>query len=100
MFCGALLYVHSSLAIISMGKRELVAFLSLSSWWLVVVVRLFLAMPRICLQFVIVVFPDHTHLLFLVYVTGLIVALDSAITIHLSQNSLCYYITILFGGRL
>ena len=23
-------------------------------------------MPRVCLQFVIVVFPDHTHLLFLV----------------------------------
>ena len=29
--------------------------------------RLFLAMPRGCLQFVIVVFPDHTHLLFLEY---------------------------------
>ena len=28
------------------------------------VVRLFLAVPRGCLQFVIVVFPDHTHLLF------------------------------------
>ena len=27
--------------------------------------RLFLAMPRGCLQFVFVVFPDHTHLLFL-----------------------------------
>ena len=27
--------------------------------------RLFLAVPRGCLQFVIVVFPDHTHLLFL-----------------------------------
>ena len=26
--------------------------------------RLFLAVPRGCLQFVIVVFPDHTHLLF------------------------------------
>ena len=25
--------------------------------------RLFLAVPRGCLQFVIVVFPDHTHLL-------------------------------------
>ena len=30
-----------------------------------VVGRLFLAVPRGCLQFVIVVFPDHTHLLFL-----------------------------------
>ena len=27
--------------------------------------RLFLAVPRGCLQFVIVVFPDHTHLLLL-----------------------------------
>ena len=27
--------------------------------------RHFLAVPRGCLQFVIVVFPDHTHLLFL-----------------------------------
>ena len=26
--------------------------------------RLFLAVPRGCLQFVIVVFPDHAHLLF------------------------------------
>ena len=24
----------------------------------------FLTMPRVCLQFVIVVFPDHTHLIF------------------------------------
>ena len=29
--------------------------------------RLFLAVPRGSLQFVIVVFPDHTHLLFLHY---------------------------------
>ena len=36
----------------------------LSSWCLVMVERLFLAVPRGCLQFVIVVFPDHTHLLF------------------------------------
>ena len=28
--------------------------------------RLFLGMPRGCLRLVIVVFPDHTHLLFLV----------------------------------
>ena len=64
LFCCALLYVHSSLATIAMGKRELVALLCLSSWCLVIVVWLFLMMPRICLQFVIVVFPDHTHLLF------------------------------------
>ena len=66
MFCCTLLYVHSSIAIILMGKRELIALLNLSSWCLVVVERLFLAMPRGCLQFVIVVFPDHTHLLFFV----------------------------------
>ena len=65
MFCCTLLYVHSSIAIILMGKRELIALLNLSSWCLVVVERLFLAVPRGCLQFVIVVFPDHTHLLFL-----------------------------------
>ena len=29
-----------------------------------IVARLFLAVPWGCLQFVIVVFPDHTHLLF------------------------------------
>ena len=29
--------------------------------------RLFLAVPRGCLQFVIVVFPDHTHLLFWIH---------------------------------
>ena len=46
-----------------MGKTELVALLNLSSWCLVMVERLFLAVPRGCLQFVIVLFPDHTHLL-------------------------------------
>ena len=66
MFCCTLLYVHSSIAIILMGKRELIALLDLSSWCLVMVERLFLAVPRGCLRFVIVVFPDHTHLLFLV----------------------------------
>ena len=54
------LYVHSSFAIILIG-----ALLSLSSWCLVMVVWLFLAVPWVCLRFVIVVFPDHTHLLFL-----------------------------------
>ena len=65
MFCCTLLYVHSSIAIILMRKRELIALLNLSSWCLVMVKRLFLAVPQGCLQFVIVVFPDHTHLLFL-----------------------------------
>ena len=63
MFCCSLLYVHSSIAIILIGKRELIALLNLSSWCLVMVERLFRAVPRGCLQFVIVVFSDHTHLL-------------------------------------
>ena len=64
MFCCTLLYVHSSIAIVLMGKRELVALLNLSSWCLVMVEPLFLAVQWGCLQFVIVVFSDHTHLLF------------------------------------
>ena len=64
MFCFTLLYVHSSIAIIFMGKRELVALLNMSSWCLVMVEWLILAVPWGCLRFVIVVFPDHTHLLF------------------------------------
>ena len=66
MFCCTLLYVHSSIAIILMGKRELFALLNLSSCCRVMVERLFFAMPWGCLRFVIVVFPDHTHLLFLI----------------------------------
>ena len=68
MFCCTLLYVPLSFAIILMGKRELIALLSMSSWCLVAVVWLFIVVPRVYLQFVIVVFPDHTHLLFLVRV--------------------------------
>ena len=46
MFCCTLLYAHSSFAIILMGKRELVAFLSLSSWCLVIDFCVGLALPR------------------------------------------------------
>ena len=66
MFCCMLLYVHSSIAIILMGKRELVALLNLSSWCLVMVERLSLTVPWGCLWLVIVIFPDHTHLLFFI----------------------------------
>ena len=66
MFCCCmLLYVHASIANILIGKRELVALLSLSPWCLVIVVWLFLAVPWVCVQFLIVVISDHTHLLFL-----------------------------------
>ena len=67
MFSCTLLCVHSSGAVILVGKRELIALLSLSSWCLVVVERLFLALPQGCLQFLIVLFPDHTHLLFSIH---------------------------------
>ena len=63
-FCCTLLYIHSSFAIILMGKRELVALLGVSSWCLLVVVWLFLVKPWVLFRFVIVVFSDHTHLLF------------------------------------
>ena len=65
MFSCALLYVHSSFAIIFLGKRELVALLSFSSWCLVIVVWLFLAVLCVCLQFGIVV--DFYFLIILNY---------------------------------
>ena len=65
VLCFVVLYVHSSIAIILMGKRELVALLNLSSWCFVMVERLFLAVLGGGLRFVIVIFHDHTHLLLL-----------------------------------
>ena len=56
------IYVHSSFAIILMGKRELIALLGLSSWCLVMVVWLFLAVSWLCLQFVILVLFDFINL--------------------------------------
>ena len=64
MFCYALLYVYSGFAIILMVKGELVALNCLSSRCPVIVMWLFLAVPWACLQFVIVVLPDHSHYLF------------------------------------
>ena len=91
MFCCALLYVHSSIAIILMGKRELIALLNLSSWCLVMVERLFLAVPRGCLQFVIVLFPDHTHYFF--YTIRLSICLHSGsahvVFLVLSEQQVC-----------
>ena len=48
------------------GEERAGCFAYLSSWCLVMVERLFLAVPQGCLRFVIVVFPDHTHLLFFI----------------------------------
>ena len=66
LFCFALLCVHSSFAIILKRKRKLVALLLLSYRCIVTinVLWLFLTVPRVGLQYVIVVFPDYNHLLF------------------------------------
>ena len=66
MSCRTLLYVQSSIESILTGKRELVALLNLSSWCVVMVEWLFPAEPLGYLRFVIVVFPDYSHLLFLI----------------------------------
>ena len=61
LFCCTLLHVHYSFVIFLMGKREVVSSLGLPSCCFVMVLWLFLAIPWVCLRFVIVVFPDHTH---------------------------------------
>ena len=87
MFCCTLLCVHSSIAINLMGKRELVALLDLSSWCLVMVGRLFLAVPWGCLRFVIVVFPYHTHLLFLASVSMRVLHIVAKLTVCIKSLS-------------
>ena len=66
LFCYASLCVLFSFAIILKRKRELIALLLFSYRCLdtVNVLWLFLIVPLDGLQCVIVVFPDHTHLLF------------------------------------
>ena len=66
LYCYALLCVHSSFAIILRRKRKLVALLFLFYRCIVTinVLWLFFTVPWVGLQCVIVVFPDHTHLLF------------------------------------
>ena len=65
LLCYASLCVHSSLTIILNRKRKLVALLLLSYRCMVTVnvLLLFLTVPWLGLQCVIVVFPDHTNLL-------------------------------------
>ena len=64
--CYALLCVISSFAIILKRKRKLVALLLLSYRFIVTinVLGLFLTVPWVGLQCVVVVFPDHNHLRF------------------------------------
>ena len=66
LFCYALLCVYSSFTIIMKKKRKPVALLLLSYRCIVtiIVMSLFLTVPWIGLQCVVVVFSDHTHLLF------------------------------------
>ena len=66
LFWYALLCVFSSFAIILKRKRELVALLLLSYGCLPTlnVLWLFLTVLWVSLQCVIVIFSDHTHLLF------------------------------------
>ena len=66
LFCYALFYALSIFAIILTRKRELIVLLLLSFGCLVTVnvLWLFLTVLWVGLQFVIVVFPDHTHLLY------------------------------------
>ena len=63
-----------------MGKRELLFFIlpNLSSWCLVMIEWLFVVVPCGCLWFVIVVFPDHPHLLFLTVVALKYCSTDNA----------------------
>ena len=51
---------HTSRTPQQMGRREQVDWLNLSSWCLGIVVWLFLAVPWVCLEFLIGVFTDHT----------------------------------------
>ena len=88
MFCCMLLYVHSSIAIILIGEERADCLLNLSSWCLVMVERLFLAVSRGCLRFVIVVFPDHTHLLFLLSIRDTCCCLSARYVLHHIRASL------------
>ena len=67
LFCYALPYVHSTFATILKRKRKLVALILLSYRCIVTVniLWLFITVPWVDLQYVIVVFPDRTKFLFL-----------------------------------
>ena len=64
LFCYALLCVHSSFAIILKRKRKLVTLLFLSHRCIVTIKVLWLFLT---VQYVIEVFPDHTHLIFCLF---------------------------------
>ena len=72
LFCYALLCVYSSFTIIMKRNRKLVVSLLLSYRCIVtiIIMSLFLTVPWVGLQRVVVVFPDHTHLLFMLQWPG------------------------------
>ena len=65
LICYALLCAHSSFAVILKWKKALIALLVLSYRCMVTinVLWLFLTVTWVGLQCLIVIFPDHTHLL-------------------------------------
>ena len=76
--------------IILIGKRELDALHSLSSWCLGMAGWLSLAVPWGCLWFVIVVFLDDTHLIFLSVAVHIIALL------HVGLINVVYLMTCAF----
>ena len=76
-FSVGLCYVPSSFATILTRTRELVTLLSLSFGCLVTVnnLQFLLTVPWVGMQFVIVVFSDHTHLLFSCRMTSCVLSL-------------------------
>ena len=103
MLCCTLLYIHSSFAIILMGKRELVALLGLSSWCLLIVVWLFLAVQWVCLQlwfwyFLIILTyylctDESLSLLYLLFISWFICSwrwcMNKLGVFHANQTSIC-----------
>ena len=97
LFWCALLCVLSSFEIILKRKRELFALLLLSYGCLVTVsvLWLFLALQWVGLRCVIVVFPDHTHLLFSIFLNFLSSEIFKSMSLSISTSFFCE-----FGKRL
>ena len=84
LFCYALLFVHASFAIILKWKRKMVALLLLSYRCIVTVnvLWLFITVPWFGLQYVNMVFTDHTYL-FLVHLNNDILTVRSLYVLYL-----------------
>ena len=90
LFSYALLCVHFSFAKVLMSKRKQVTLLLLSYICIVTinVLWLFLTVPWVGLQYVIVVFPDHTPLSFEACISQLIVVKHVYPLLMRTQNRL------------